>query len=153
MLSVSCIFSMAISLNFRVKGIIMKNLIFILSLCISSFVSANESSGSAAAKEWLKIVDAGNYTESWQKSDSFFQSQLSQSKWDTALKGVRTPLGKVNSRAELGVKEYAALPGVPEGEYLVIQFQTDFQNKKSATETLTLSKSSGQWLPVGYFIK
>ncbi|WP_242698663.1 DUF4019 domain-containing protein [Alteromonas sp. 5E99-2] len=50
----------------------MKKLIFILSLCISSFVTANESSGSAAAKAWLKIVDSGNYTESWQKSDSFF---------------------------------------------------------------------------------
>jgi Protein of unknown function (DUF4019) len=51
-------------------------------------------------------------------------------------------LGKVNSRTELGAKEYKALPGVPDGEYLVIQFQTDFHNKKSATETLTLSKSS-----------
>lgn len=38
----------------------MKKLIFILTLCISSLVSANESSGSTAAKEWLKIVDAGN---------------------------------------------------------------------------------------------
>jgi RHS repeat-associated protein len=51
---------MTISLNFRVKGIIMKKLIFILSLCIFSFVSANESSGSTATKDWLKIVDAGN---------------------------------------------------------------------------------------------
>lgn len=144
---------MAISLDFRIKGIIMKKLIFILTLCISSLVSANESSSSTAAKEWLKIVDAGNYTESWQKSDSFFKSQLSQTKWDTALKGVRTPLGKVESRSELGAKEYSSLPGAPEGEYLVIQFQTEFENKKSATETLTLSKTSGQWLPVGYFIK
>lgn len=38
----------------------MKKLIFILSLCIFSFVSANESSGSTATKDWLKIVDAGN---------------------------------------------------------------------------------------------
>jgi hypothetical protein len=144
---------MAISINFRVKGIFMKKLILILSLCISSFVWAHESSGSIAAKEWLQIVDAGKYIESWQKSDSLFQSQLSQNKWDSALKGVRTPLGKVKSRSELGAKEYASLPGVPKGEYLVIQFQTEFQNKTSATETLTLSKSSGQWLPVGYFIK
>jgi hypothetical protein len=131
----------------------MKKLIFILSMCISFFVYANETAGSAAAKEWLKVVDDGNYTESWQKSDSFFQSQLSQNKWDTALKGVRAPLGKVNSRSELGAKEYSTLPGVPDGEYLIIQFQTEFQNKKSATETLTLSKSSGKWLPIGYFIK
>ncbi len=131
----------------------MKKLILILSLCLSSFVWANESSGSIAAKEWLNIIDAGKYAESWQKADSFFKSQLSQKKWNNALKDIRTPLGKVTSRSELSAKEYSSLPGVPSGEYLVIQFQTEFQNKKSFTETLTLSKNSGQWLPVGYFIK
>lgn len=130
----------------------MKKLILILSLCISCFVLANNPAGSSAAIEWLKIVDAGSYAESWQKSDSYFQSQLSQDTWESALKSVRSPLGKVNSRSELGAKEYTSLPGVPDGEYLILQFQTEFQNKKSAIETLTLSKSSGQWLPVGYFI-
>lgn len=93
------------------------------------------------------------YGESWQKADSFFKSQLSKKQWNSALKGIRTPLGKVISRTELSAKEYSSLPGVPDGEYLVIQFQTDFQNKKASTEILTLSKSSGQWLTVGYFIK
>lgn len=131
----------------------MKKLILILSLCVSSFVWANESAGSIAAKEWLKIVDAGEYAESWQKSDSFFKSQLTQTKWDAALKDVRAPLGQVKSRSELGEKEYSSLPSAPDGKYLVIQFKTEFQNKKSAIETITLSKSSGNWLPVGYFIK
>lgn len=131
----------------------MKRLILILSLCISSIAQAGEPTGSIAAKEWLKIVDSGKYVESWQKSDAFFQSQLPESKWDAALKSVRSPLGQVHSRSELDAKEYSSLPGVPKGKYLVIQFQTEFQHKKSATETLTLSKNSGQWLPIGYFIK
>ena len=131
----------------------MKKLILILFLCFSSFVWANQSLGSVTAKEWLNIIDTGNYAESWQKADSFFKSQLSQKKWDNALKGVRSPLGAVISRSKISTKMYSSLPGVPDGEYLVIQFQTEFQNKKSSTETLTLSKSSGQWLPVGYFIK
>lgn len=131
----------------------MKNLLLILSLIMSSVVWANPAPGSSASKEWLNIIDAGKYGESWQKADSFFKSQLSQKKWDSALKGIRTPLGKVTSRIELSAKEYSSLPGVPDGEYLVIQFQTDFQNKKASTEILTLSKSSGQWRTVGYFIK
>jgi hypothetical protein len=131
----------------------MGKLILILSLWGSSFVWANDSAGSIAAKEWLKIVDTGEYVESWQKSDAFLKSQLTQTESSAALTGVRTPLGQVRSRSELGAKEYSSLPGVPDGEYLVIQFQTEFQNKTSATETLTLSKSSGDWLPVGYFIK
>ena len=131
----------------------MKKLILILSIYFSSFVWANESVGVTAAKEWLRIVDSGEYAESWEKSDSFFKSQLTQEKWAVALKEVRSPLGAVVSRIELGAKEYSTLPGAPDGQYLVIQFQTDFQNKKTSTETLTLSKSSGDWLPIGYFIK
>ncbi|MCH8538402.1 MAG: DUF4019 domain-containing protein [Alkalimonas sp.] len=131
----------------------MKKLILILSFCFSSLTWAGESAGVTAAKAWLSMVDSGEYAESWQQADAFFKSQLPQANWDAALKEVRTPLGAVVSRTELGSKEYSALPGVPDGQYLVIQFQTDFQNKKSSTETLTLSKSSGEWLPIGYFIK
>jgi hypothetical protein len=131
----------------------MKKLIVILSVLFSSVLWADGTAGVAAAKEWLKIVDSGEYAASWQKTDSFFKSQLPQANWDAALKQMRTPLGVVVSRTELSSKEYSALPGVPDGDYLVIQFQTDFQHKKSSTETLTMSKSSGNWLPVGYFIK
>jgi hypothetical protein len=130
----------------------MKKLILLLSLCLTFIVWADDRTATTVANEWLKIVDAGNYSESWQKSDSFFQSQLSEQKWSGALKSVRTPLGDVNSRTKVAAKEYTSLPGVPDGMYTVIQFETNFENKESATETLTLSKSSGAWLPVGYFI-
>lgn len=52
----------------------MNKLILLFLLCVSSFVWANESSGTTAAREWLQTVDAGDYAESWQKSDSFFKS-------------------------------------------------------------------------------
>lgn len=131
----------------------MKKLILILSIFFSSFLWANESAGIKAAKEWLRIIDSGEYAESWKKSDSLFKSQLTQENWAVALKEVRYPLGMVVSRIKLEAKEYSTLPGAPDGQYLVIQFQTDFENKKSSTETLTLSKSSGDWLPIGYLIK
>jgi hypothetical protein len=131
----------------------MKKLLLILSLCISSFVWAHEPTDSGAAREWLNIIDAGKYAESWEKTAPFFKAQLTKQKWDNALNSIRTPLGKVNSRAKISATEYSTLPGVPDGKYLVIQFQTEFQNQKSSTETLTLSKNNGQWLPVGYFIK
>ncbi|EGQ7944484.1 DUF4019 domain-containing protein [Vibrio cholerae] len=131
----------------------MKKLMLILSICFSSLVLASQSDGIATAKDWLGIVDSGEYAVSWQKADPYFQSQLPEASWDMALKEAREPLGAVVSRTELGSKEYTSLPGVQDGEYLIIQFKTDFQNKKSLTETVTLSKSSGEWLPVGYFIK
>lgn len=46
------------------------------------------------------------------------------------------------------------LPGAPDGEYAVIQFETSFANKKSAIETVTPMKDpDGKWRVSGYFIK
>ncbi|EEX92119.1 hypothetical protein VIA_002763 [Vibrio orientalis CIP 102891 = ATCC 33934] len=44
-----------------------------------------------------------------------------------------------------------SLPNIPDGEYVVVQYQTIFSGKKS-TETLTLSKNKTGWVVIGYFI-
>lgn len=141
------------SFKMHVKVIIMKTLFFILSLCVSFWVSANEMPPSDTAKQWLESVDAGKYAKSWEVSDTFFKSQLTSNKWDSTLKAVRVPLGNIISRTQTNSSQHNSLPGVPDGEYLVIEYKTEFEHKKSSTETLTLSKSSGQWRPIGYFIK
>ena len=68
--------------------------------------------------------------------------------------GVRAPLGKLVSR-ELASKQYATeLPGAPDGEYVIIQFATSFENKKTAVETITpMLAPGGSWKVSGYFIK
>ncbi|OKY25408.1 DUF4019 domain-containing protein [Thalassotalea sp. PP2-459] len=129
----------------------MKKLLFILSLCFTVPVLANEPLN--AGKAWLNIIDKANYTKSWQEADPTFKDQLTKQKWGEALKSVRTPLGHVNSREVLIHKEYDSLPNMPKGDYVVIQYKTNFSNKKEAVETITLSKSSGQWRALGYFIK
>jgi hypothetical protein len=70
------------------------------------------------------------------------------------LTAVRNPLGGLVSR-ELGSKTYMqSLPGAPDGEYVVIQFKTAFENKKSAIETVTpMLDSDGEWRVSGYYIK
>ncbi|MDU0112300.1 DUF4019 domain-containing protein [Psychrosphaera aquimarina] len=65
------------------------------------------------------------------------------------MNNVRAPLGDVKSRVALGEKAFTSLPG----EYVVLQFKTDFEFKKDAIETLTLTKTDGQWRAIGYFIK
>jgi hypothetical protein len=45
------------------------------------------------------------------------------------LKAVRKPLGKVISREVKSKSHHTSLPGAPDGEYVVIQFDTSFENK------------------------
>ncbi len=79
---------------------------------------------------------------------------LTKEKWEQALEGVRPPLGKVLSR-KVKSKQYAtSLPGAPDGEYVVIQFETSFANKSTATETVTPMKDEdGKWRVSGYFVR
>ncbi len=47
-----------------------------------------------------------------------------------------------------------SLPGAPDGEYVVISYETSFTNKKSAIETVTpMLDKDGKWRVSGYFIK
>ena len=46
-----------------------------------------------------------------------------------------------------------SLPGAPDGEYAVLQYETSYQNKANAVETLTLMIDSGKWRSAGYYIR
>jgi hypothetical protein len=42
----------------------------------------------------------------------------------------------------------------PDGEYVVIQFEASFENKKSAIETVTpMLDKDGNWRVSGYYVK
>ena len=66
----------------------------------------------------------------------------------------RKPLCKLVSR-KVKSKDYkTSLPGAPEGEYVVIQFKTSFENKKRSIETVTpMIDDDGKWRVSGYYIK
>lgn len=116
--------------------------------------SAAEQAATAAAQKWLTEIDSGRYAQSWQDASALFQGAISQQKWESALTGVRKPLGDLVSRNLESAKYTTELPGAPNGQYVVMQFDTSFANKKSATETVTfMLEKDGQWKSAGYFIK
>jgi hypothetical protein len=46
------------------------------------------------------------------------------------------------------------LPGAPDGEYVVIQFEASFEKKKAAVETVTpMVDEDGEWRVSGYYLK
>ena len=108
----------------------------------------------AAAENWIAMIDKGEYAESWEEAAEYFKTAVSQNQWVNLLQGVRKPLGKLNSRTVKSKTYKTSLPGAPDGEYVVIQFTTSFENKKSAIETVTPMKDKdGKWRVSGYFIK
>ncbi len=130
----------------------------VLVLCsLSATVTASQTKETAAlraAQAWLAVVDAGDYDESWTAAAAYFRNAIGKEQWRQTLTGVRQPLGGV-LRRELASATFAAeLPGAPDGEYVVIQFNTTFENKRVAVETVTpMLEDDGSWLVAGYFIR
>ncbi len=102
------------------------------------------------AQQWLAFVDQGQYAESWSATGQLFQSNMQQPQWVQTLTGARTPLGTVVSREVAGSEIRASLPGAPAGQYALVSFATNFQNKPDIIETITMMDESGTWKVVGY---
>jgi hypothetical protein len=123
---------------------------------VPAVVLAGEAEDQAvkAADEWLALVDQGEYGESWQEAATLFKSAVTVEQWEQALNASRRPLGDLKSRELKGAEYMTSLPGAPDGEYVVIQFDTSFTNKKVAVETVTPMKDEdGIWRVSGYYVK
>jgi hypothetical protein len=107
-----------------------------------------------SAERWLGLVDQGKYAESWKEAAALFRNAINQGQWGQSLRAVRKPLGKLITR-KIRTKTYrTSLPGAPDGEYVVIEFESSFENKKLAIETVTpMMDKDGKWRVSGYYIK
>ena len=116
--------------------------------------SEKEKAGVVSAEKWLGMVDSEKYSESWKEAAELFREAIKQEQWRQSLQAVRKPLGKLVKRT-IKTKTYKTfLPGAPDGEYVVIQFETSFEHKKSAIETVTpMMDNDGRWRVSGYYIK
>lgn len=134
-------------------------MLIICSLFLSSQVFANnqnekENEAIKSAVDYLGLVDTGQYDKSWDEASMFFKSQISQTQWAEKLSSLRPLFGKVINRTIINTKYLTSAPGAPDGEYVIVVFQTSFENKKSAIEQVTpMLEKDGKWRVTGYFIK
>ena len=143
----------------------MKKTILILSMfLISSTVNygqeikvENDSKEEVAVKSansWLKLVTDGNYGESWGKAAKLFKGAVTKEQWEKALGGLLPPFGALISREVISAKYMTSIPGAPDGEYVIISYKTQFEEKENAIETVTpMMDEDGIWRVSGYFIK
>jgi hypothetical protein len=137
----------------KIVGLVVIGLI----LTVIAAVGGNpekEKPAVASAERWLGLVDQGKYAESWKEAAALFRNAINQGQWEQSLQAVRKPLGNLVSR-KVKTKTYrTSLPGAPDGEYVVIEFDSSFEKKKSAVETVTpMMDKDGKWRVSGYYIK
>ena len=137
----------------RIVAVVLSGAIAV-NIAMAQTHSDQEQAAVSAALKWLTEIDKDKYAESWNHASKYFKNAINQAQWVESLQAVRKPLGDLISREVKKATYKTTLPGAPDGEYVVIQFQTSFVNKRSAIETVTpMLDKSGQWRVTGYYIK
>jgi hypothetical protein len=121
----------------------------------ASFAAAKpEAEAQKAAEQWLAVVDAGKFAESWKTAAAYFQAAVPQEQWERSLTAARKPLGDLTSRKLKSAHLTKSLPGAPDGQYVIMQFDASFAHKKDAVETVTaMLTKDDQWKVAGYYVK
>jgi len=113
-----------------------------------------EKAAIECARVWLELLDSGKYAESWEEAAEYVKALVNKENWQKSLQGVRQPLGKLVSREVKSTRYTTSAPGAPDGQYVIIQYNTSFENKKSAVETITpMLDKDGKWRVSGYYIR
>ena len=104
------------------------------------------------AKQWLNLVDDQNYNDAYQQMSKMAQSKASPGAWAMKTSQLREPLGAMASRNLKAVKLTRILPGMRDGQYATVEFDSSFAHKAAAEETVTLISDKGAWSVIGYTV-
>jgi hypothetical protein len=108
----------------------------------------------AASQAWLVVVDAGQYGKTWDEAAALFKQRVKKAEWEKAVGSVRDQVGAMKSRELESAQPEHKLPGVPDGDYVVMKYRSAFEKYPIATETVaTMRDADGQWRVAGYFVK
>jgi hypothetical protein len=108
----------------------------------------------AAAEAWLATLDSGRFGDTWEDTAPIFKENAPQSKWEPAVQAAREPLGVVISRKMRSMRYVNVLPNAPPGDYVIIEFETNFEKRPLSVETVTpMRTTAGAWKVAGYFIR
>lgn len=110
---------------------------------------------SAAAVNFLDLLDNGNYEEAWRQSATYMRSDIPLETWLAQLNQVRGQVGSLRERSQSDVNyTKEQIEGIPEGEYISFFYSSRFDNHSTARERVTLYHEAGtSWRVAGYFIE
>jgi hypothetical protein len=107
-----------------------------------------------AAYKWLTLLDGGKAGAAWDVASAHLKSVVTRKKWVEGIVEMRGPFGKPDARKAEKFARSHQLPGAPEGDYSIIEFQTEFANGKKATEqVIWMLEKDDVWRVSGYFIR
>jgi len=127
--------------------------ILLISLAIPADAALlSQSQAENQSRGFLKQLDQGQNDESWHAMSALFQAFNDQARWKTRQQVIRASYGPLISREFKNVSYRTTFSLSPDGEYVIVQFRSSYQNKSESIETVVLDCSSGPACSVREYI-
>ncbi len=107
----------------------------------------------AVAMEFLHLIDAEKYAESWESAADLMKEKVTQKEWVEKLTKARVLSGALVKRAEKSTSYSTSAEDSPEGEYIALTFDSAYQRAESVSEYVTVMLEGDRWRVAGYFMQ
>ena len=104
------------------------------------------------AKQWLTLIDDQNYADAYKQMGATARGKVGEQDFAAKIGGTRTPLGAMSSRTLKDINVAKTLPGMRDGQYTIVRYDSAFAHKAAAVESVTLESENGAWSVVAYSI-
>lgn len=94
------------------------------------------------AGRYLDLLDLDRYEEAWQKMSPLFQALSNHEQWLKRHKTIRSTYGVLTSRQFYRIDYRQSYSLSPDGQYVIIQYKSSYQNKAETNETVVFDCST-----------
>jgi fructose-1-phosphate kinase PfkB-like protein len=86
-------------------------------------------------------------------SSQFFAANINKNDWVETSGSLRDMLGKAEYRKLISSTRESKMQGAPDGEYVILVYETDFKRKVNAQEIVVpMLDKDGKWRISGYHV-
>lgn len=141
--------------QFRIHAVLILAVLFMIFFPLITEKPDKEKAekATATALEFLYLIDAGKYAESWQSAATLMQEKVTQKEWVEKLTKARELSGALVEREEQNASYSTTAKDSPDGEYILLTFESRFKNAESVDEYVTVMLDDQVWRVAGYFIQ
>ena len=134
----------------KIRALVCVGIVAAVFVPLAGAADKAEDLAQVGAESWLKLTDAGDGGASWEQGSKLLKAAYTKAAWTQLGDRALASLGKVVSRK---LTSRQKPEGAPDGKYMTIQYETAFQKKTSAVETVTLTLDpDGVWRVMAYVV-
>ncbi len=113
---------------------------------------SDEDAARQSVDAWLSLLDAGNYSEAYEASGSFFRESVTAEEFRDVMEERLALLGAFESRTLSSTQRLTVVPDAPPGDYFVFEFDAVYELRPDAGERVTAVSEADEWRVVGIYL-